>query len=664
MNIPLNILQDKKILSLEEYKYHQSLAKLLFQKRKYIENIKSKKITSNYTQTKILKWFSNLNIQNRIKVCSIYNSWLINIIFQMIVYARFDSVVEFYPTQNYEEFSKNIKFRGFEEEYAETYIKNRFNEKTNFDEFFTFFSGENNAKKGTGTPNSEDLRSINIKEHRENEFIKEIRFLSLSEFNDTLTLGIDLLNKPEKMMEYFNYFSSSQSFTEAIISYQEINKNYNFSFPKWIANYKCFSIHQLIIIFLEQIISIYYQLFLIENEIPQFDIDKKFFDFFQSNSNIEEYLTKKNLYEENENFDFIDKEKIYNIINSEKQKKMIQYFENKIELVYSYAYASRYDGTNNNNNNLKQQGIINNKIRELIGIYKKNIHLFVLKISFIESSEAFLYQNFICYILYQQLIEQYSNQYYNELLIEEEQKINNKNIKSKKNKKRKNKKKQINTKEETNNKNIISNIDIDINADENITNIDEEKENNNNDKNNNNNEEEEEIEEIPSDTIIEPKEDKFENESNNITSYNDINNSTVSSSHTNKCSKDLNFLGPKYNNFFRGDKKEEERLLKIEMEDLSEEKSEDEKIEEKENAKFNIEDISENDISEETLINEDICISFNNDDENKKKKKKNKKRNKNRKKKLKEQKENKKSEFNDKDEQNDKIKNIEKNNVK
>ena len=324
MNIPLNILQDKKIFSLEEYKYHQSLAKLLFQKRKYIENIKSKKITSNYTQAKILKWFSNLNIRNRIKVCSIYNSWLINIIFQMIVYSRFDSVVEFYPTQYYEEFSKRIKFRGYDEEYAESFIKNRFNEKTNLDEFCTFFSGENNAKKGFGTPNSEDLKYINMKEHRENEFMKEIRFLTLSEFNDTMTIGIDLVNKPDKMMEYFNYFSKDQCFAEPIIPYQETNKNYNFSFPKWIVKYSSFSIHQLIIIFFEQIISIYYQLFLIENEIPQFDIDKKYFDFFQSNSNIEEYLTKKNINKENANFDFIDKEKLFNIINSEKQKKMIQ----------------------------------------------------------------------------------------------------------------------------------------------------------------------------------------------------------------------------------------------------------------------------------------------------------------------------------------------------
>ena len=49
------------------------------------------------------------------------------------------------------------------------------------------------------------------------------------------------------------------------------------------------------------------------------------------------------------------------------------------------------------------------------------------------------------------------------------------------------------------------------------------------------------------------------------------------------------------------------------MEDLSEEKSED-KNEEKENEKFKLEDISENDISEETLVNEDILINIKNNE--------------------------------------------------
>ena len=661
MNIPLNILQNRKIISLEEYEYHQSLAKRLLEKRKCLENKKSKKISSNYTKAKILKWFSNLNKENRIKVCSIYNNWLTKIIFQMITYSKFDSMVEFFPKKIFEEYWKNKSNSlniDVENEYKEFLMNEKYKDYMEPDDFFTFFVGENNVKKSTGSPNSQDLRMVNLKKHRETEFMEEIRFLSLSDFNDTLTLSMDLLNKPEKMMEYFNYFSNNHCFSDEILPIQEKNKNYNFNFPNWIYIFDSYSIHQLIIAFLEQVISIYYQLNLAENEIPQFDIDKKFSELFKSNKNIEEYLSKVII---NNDFDFINKKKIFDIIDSEKYKKMICYFDNKIELVYSYAFNSKYDGTNYNSN-LKQMGIIETKRRELIELLKTNISLFITKISFIESNEAFLYPNIIYYILYQQLIEQCSNQNYKELLIEEEQKLNNKNIKSKKKKKRRNKKKQTSQKEEEDNIKIINiNINMPMVSDKNlesekITNTNQESERIK--ENDIENEEEEEIEEIPMDTKIFSKEEIIENDLNNIASNNDINNSTVSSSCTNKCSKDFNTFGPKYNNFFGGEKKEEERLIKIEMEDLSEDKSEENKVEEKENEKLKIkvEDISENEVSEETVFVEDICINIIQDD-NKKKKKKNKKRN--RKKKNKNANEKNKNEINDINDNEKEIKNDE-----
>ena len=66
--------------------------------------------------------------------------------------------------------------------------------------------------------------------------MKEIRFLSLSDFNDTLTLSVDLVNRPERMMEYFNYFSNNHCFSDEILPIQENNKkyNYNFNFPNWV----------------------------------------------------------------------------------------------------------------------------------------------------------------------------------------------------------------------------------------------------------------------------------------------------------------------------------------------------------------------------------------------------------------------------------------------
>jgi hypothetical protein len=143
-----------------------------------------------------------------------------------------------------------------------------------------------------------------------------------------------------------------------------------------------------------------------------------------------------------------------------------------------------------------------------------------------------------------------------------------KNKKRKKNKKRRNKK---NKNKLDNNNNNLEDNNSSIKCE--IINIDQEKEKNINESNNNNgingnddDNKEEEIEEIPSD-IIEPKESKEEiievELCNNVGSINDINNSTVSSSNTNRSSKDPYFFEPKFNNFFRGDKKKEKFLKKI-----------------------------------------------------------------------------------------------------
>ena len=613
MNIPQNIIHDRKIISNNVYNYHQSLSNRLNENGKHLE----KKNMLNYNKDKIIKWFCGLNSETRFKICSIYNNWLTKIIFQMATYVKYDPVIEFTPMDAYEEFSKN----------KQNNIYNDYRNYEDYNNFDNFFRGENNVKKGCGTPDSKELQKIKEKRFNETEFMNEIRFLSLDEFNDTITMSLDLINRPEQIIKYFNFFSDNQCFTSKI----EKMKNYNFSFPKWIYGYNSYSIYQLLVIFFEQKISIYYQIYLIENKIPEFDIDIKISYLLKKKSNIEDYLLKKITKNDNNNYidyesdkyDFIDEQKILNTLES--QKKIIQYYENKTDLVYSCAFGSSLNENFYDDNSKKKE--FNIKIKELKKLFKKNIYDFVNKISFIEIKDAFLYPNFLYYILYQQLIEQSSNQNWDELLIEDENKMKSlKNKKNKKHKKRRNKKnKNNNNNLEDNNNSVKSEI----------LNIDQEKEKNINDNNNNNGNDninvnkdddnkEEEIEEIPSD-IIEPnkesKEEIIEVELyNNVGSINDINNSTVSSSNTNKSSKDPYFFEPKFNNFFRGDKKEGEILKK----DLNDEEEHNDNIDEK----LEIEDISENDISEETINNDDIYINVNQNQLNNKKKKKNKRKNK------------------------------------
>ena len=150
MNIPLSIILNRKIVSSDVYKYQQSLAKKLTQKKRVSENINSKKISSNYSIEKISKWLINLKYENRLKICTIFNNWLTKIIFQMITYGKYDCMVEFSPTEKYEElakYKKNYMYSGFNNEYKEFLIKDRYNDRQDLDIFFTYFTGENNVKK-------------------------------------------------------------------------------------------------------------------------------------------------------------------------------------------------------------------------------------------------------------------------------------------------------------------------------------------------------------------------------------------------------------------------------------------------------------------------------------------------------------------------------------
>ena len=605
MNIPKIILNERKVISSEVYHYYQSLAQQLIKNQRN-SNINIKK---NYSKEKILNWFSNLDLKQKFKICSIYNNWFSNIIYQMMEYYHFDSVIEFCPTDIYLEFKK-----GNLDEYNCLKSELSFNNKIkNYDNYITFFIGENKVKKSLGIPDENELININLKNHFELSFLAQLRFITLDEFNDTISFSYDLFEHPERLFEFFNYFSKEQCFISIINPILEKNNCYNFSFPNWVYNYQSYSFCQLLIIFFEQIISVYYQLYLYEKEIPELSIDKKFTNFFKTNENIKEYLLKKI---KNKDESIIDKQKCYEKLNSKTQIDKYVYYENKCAFVYSIAF-----GPSLFEKNINKERVFNMKFNYLMELIKIDINKFIDKISLIESKECFKYENFIYNIIYQQLIKQYSDTCYQELMLEEKNKTQKETVmtKSKKNKRKKKKKKKIEKENEikeiqNTNNNIITD---DYNEEENKKNIIED--------------EEEEIEEIPADYIIQPKTEQSQKESesniNNIINSNDINNSTVSSSYTNKYSKDNNYnLGPKYNNFFKCEKKETEMLLEIK--DFSDDKSEDSNEEKEKNNKFELEDISENDISEENNNSESNNNFQLNETENKKKKKKHKKRNK------------------------------------
>ena len=145
----------------------------------------------------------------------------------MLEYSRFDSVIEFCPTDIYLEFKKN---NLYEYNYLKTELSSTDKIK-NYDNFITFFIGENKVKKSIGIPDETELININLKNHYENLFFAYLRFITLDELNDTISFSYDLFEHPERLFEFFNFFSKDQCFISIIKPILEKNNCYNFSFP-------------------------------------------------------------------------------------------------------------------------------------------------------------------------------------------------------------------------------------------------------------------------------------------------------------------------------------------------------------------------------------------------------------------------------------------------
>ena len=147
----------------------------------------------------------------------------------------------------------------------------------------------------------------------------------------------------------------------------------------------------------------------------------------------------------NNNDDFIiDKDKCYDILCDENQKKKYLYYEGKTKLIYSLAFGSTLYEQNLNFKrefNLQFQNLMEFIKKNSSDFVDKNSSDFVDEISFIKSKDCFKYSNFIYSVIYQQLLEKCSDECYQELLEEEDNKTHNETIttKTKKNKRKRKK---------------------------------------------------------------------------------------------------------------------------------------------------------------------------------------------------------------------------------
>ena len=596
MNIPYCILKDQRAISAKAYEYHQILGKKLYSSSKKIKiNSKASAITNNYSKKKIFKWLFSL-----LKICSIYNDWFTSILFQLLTYDEYDNNLIFSPRRTYENFYKKIEPSFDDEKYD---YQQDVDVLENFGENFSnFFQGTKSDKKIFSDAQAHKVRI------REKDFLKELRFITINKYNDTITLSSELLESKQKLQEYFDTFSNCKIFSENIvwIKAKKDSNIFNFSFPNWVNNFKYFTIPQLIVICFEQIISIYYQIYLLDGNVPEFEIDTKINDILNMNKNIENYLGKELSIEDKIfNINSINKE-----INNEKNKDSLRYYEKISEFIYEIAFERKrsnffYDESSNIHD-------INRTVSTLAKEYKNNISTFVNIISFVEASLAFKIENIIYNIIYQQISYLCSQNNIDELCM-------NVDIKPKK----KNKKKRNNNKKNNMNENRID-INYKNNEEENNINVniglEAKKENYNNINNDNNN----------NDNYSE--ENDCDNLNNNLYSINSVEKNNINNSYDYEENE----------TYFSTEKKNEELPNKgkeyvIEMKYLNEngkeikneeeEKEKEEEKEEKKEKKEKKEEEKEKEINDNNDLLKELKEMDLKEKKKKKKKRKNKKKN-------------------------------------
>ena len=232
----LNSYQDPSSFS-NYQKICKDYSKLYSKVSKKLSETPKEKIRSD-----VKNWFFSQSLENRIKICSIENSFLCQMIYQMYLNVNIDKSMKF---------TLNTKL-------TEVYEKKFIEEDTglyNFDNFFhakcelysSFVNHFNMIdKKIYIDEESESDRKYNSNIH---EFLFEIKFINVHDksFPDCICLSPSFLLKEERFDATFNYLGSNEYFHNLIEPFCSIEKSiYSYKLPNWICCTEQYSITQMI----------------------------------------------------------------------------------------------------------------------------------------------------------------------------------------------------------------------------------------------------------------------------------------------------------------------------------------------------------------------------------------------------------------------------------
>ena len=416
---------------------------------------------------KIWNWFENLPFEQKIKICTIKNKWLVKIIIQLYFIDQIDNAkatfcpihdmnILFTNQSNYQNYPniggllcKNI------------HIISNYNDKKSFlgykeDDYCKLYF---NIKENDFSAIKKD---VNEEEKEfEKKFLDNIILLSLEdETLDTISLNVDFLKDIKSFKKILVYFSNKECFKDWLepVNYNNCN---NFCFPKWMHNNHKLSLCQILTGVFEQKILLLYEYFYYSKKIYEFQGISSIFDIYKENKKLEEFIEENYFYEGKKNIEnfeikkdnIITKNFIIDVITKIKTdggcRKKFDDFRKMCNQLYNDYYKTEFYNGNNLLSTEDGENIYNELIREMRKEKGKEINLLLNKITCMKLEDVTKYREFIFIIMRRHFIDLRNKKIINELLNEDENKIGRK-----KKKKRKNKNKNINP------LNTISNEDI------------------------------------------------------------------------------------------------------------------------------------------------------------------------------------------------------------
>ena len=236
MSIPICILNsnNSELISSKTIRNFRNFVEIIIKKRINNQNKQNTFELSNNNSKIIFDWFSNLSLNERIKICTIHNKWLSNLIKQLLILYGYEKNCCLIPLRD---------FRIF------------FDKKEDSD---YYFNGGNYCNSDDDRPIGNDMNffsyflrnSVQFKikndEYKYNEFfLNNLKFFSYEEPNDTITISKYFLKEEKEFKKLFDFYTEN-NFLKSQIDFIS-DKIRIFKFPIWLRTKDYPSIFEIII---------------------------------------------------------------------------------------------------------------------------------------------------------------------------------------------------------------------------------------------------------------------------------------------------------------------------------------------------------------------------------------------------------------------------------